>query len=137
MKETFTKIVSLAQKKVIKEPIKLMKQNQESSFTLTQEQVACLMANAFLCTFKPRKWAHPNDPNALASINFIDLYNESQNTFLVAQKIKALIHYLLRVNEHKNYSNIFIQRNTNKQNWEIRIFPFWELMKNFFCKNNI
>lgn len=39
---------------LIKAPIPLLKQNHTAALSLTQEQISCLLANAFLCTF-PRR----------------------------------------------------------------------------------
>ncbi|KAF8948509.1 hypothetical protein BGZ47_004473 [Haplosporangium gracile] len=43
---------------LVKRPIPFLKQQQDSAVTLSQEQIACLLANAFFCTFPCR-----NAPN--------------------------------------------------------------------------
>ncbi|KAF8935700.1 hypothetical protein BGZ52_007003 [Haplosporangium bisporale] len=39
---------------LVRKPIPLLKQQQDSAVTLSQEQIACLLANAFFCTFPCR-----------------------------------------------------------------------------------
>ncbi|KAF9913296.1 hypothetical protein EC991_000058 [Linnemannia zychae] len=49
---------------LVKRPIPLLKQQQDSAVTLSQEQIACLLANAFFCTFPSR-----NAPNQRSNNN--------------------------------------------------------------------
>ncbi|KAF9967990.1 hypothetical protein BGZ70_007274 [Mortierella alpina] len=39
---------------LVKEPIPFLKEQEDSAVTLSQEQIACLLANAFFCTFPCR-----------------------------------------------------------------------------------
>jgi len=50
------KIIKLALQlpKLITKPIPLLKQTHNHSISLSQMQIACLLANAFLCTFPHR-----------------------------------------------------------------------------------
>lgn len=50
------KIIKLALQlpTLVTSPIPLLKQNQSHSISLSQMQIACLLANAFLCTFPHR-----------------------------------------------------------------------------------
>ncbi|CAL8282430.1 unnamed protein product [Merluccius merluccius] len=50
-------------------PIPLLKEGEECSITLSQEQVACLLANAFFCTF-PRRNSRKSDYANYPDINF-------------------------------------------------------------------
>lgn len=54
------KVVKLALQlpTLITRPIPLLKQNHNHSISFSQLQIACLLANAFLCTFP-----HRNDSN--------------------------------------------------------------------------
>ncbi|KAG0326773.1 hypothetical protein BG004_002905 [Podila humilis] len=45
---------------LVKKPIPFLKQQEDSAVTLSQEQIACLLANAFFCTYPCR-----NAPNLL------------------------------------------------------------------------
>ncbi|KAF9423937.1 hypothetical protein BGZ94_008134 [Podila epigama] len=51
---------------LIKKPIPFLKQQQDSAITLSQEQIACLLANAFFCTFPcrnaPRRSRYGSEP---------------------------------------------------------------------------
>ncbi|KAL7059131.1 hypothetical protein AAHC03_013893 [Spirometra sp. Aus1] len=76
-KPLLKKIADLALKlpDLITQPIPLMKQNEESSISLSQMQIACLLANAFFCTFPGRSGTNsrqqqPNFP----SVNFNTLF---------------------------------------------------------------
>ncbi|BHF70129.1 hypothetical protein SprV_0301317900 [Sparganum proliferum] len=76
-KPLLKKIADLALKlpDLITQPIPLMKQNEESSISLSQMQIACLLANAFYCTFPGRSGTNsrhqqPNFP----AVNFNTLF---------------------------------------------------------------
>ncbi|BHF70128.1 hypothetical protein SprV_0301317800 [Sparganum proliferum] len=76
-KPLLKKIADLALKlpDLVTQPIPLMKQNEESSISLSQMQIACLLANAFYCTFPGRSGTNsrhqqPNFP----AINFNTLF---------------------------------------------------------------
>ncbi|EDV92130.1 poly(ADP-ribose) glycohydrolase [Drosophila grimshawi] len=81
---------------LIRAPIPLLKQNQTTALTLTQEQISCLLANAFLCTYPrrntlKRKSEYSNFPD----INFNRLYQSSGASVL--EKLKCIFHYFRRV----------------------------------------
>ena len=71
------RIISLALElpKMVTHAVPLLKCQQEYSITLSQQQVACLLANAFLCTF-PRRNASvsTSEFSNYPSINFNTLY---------------------------------------------------------------
>ncbi|KAF9173035.1 hypothetical protein BGX20_004260 [Mortierella sp. AD010] len=48
---------------LVKKPIPLLKQQHDSAITLSQEQIACLLANAFFNTFPSRNSAGPRRRN--------------------------------------------------------------------------
>lgn len=82
---------------LIPNAIPLMKRGKSCSLSMSQQQVACLLANAFLCTF-PRR--NTNDMGAeygsYPHINFAHLYvNKYQNS--VIEKITCIINYFRRV----------------------------------------
>ncbi|XP_017872565.1 PREDICTED: poly(ADP-ribose) glycohydrolase [Drosophila arizonae] len=81
---------------LIRAPIPLLKQNHTSAVSLTQEQISCLLANAFLCTFPrrntlKRKSEYGNFPD----INFNRLYQATGSAVL--EKLKCIFHYFRRV----------------------------------------
>ncbi|XP_055713945.1 poly(ADP-ribose) glycohydrolase [Phlebotomus papatasi] len=76
--------------------IPLLKQGRNHSISLSQQQIACLLANAFLCTFPRRntqKWEseYGNYPD----INFNRLFGYTDERCL--EKIKCICHYFRRV----------------------------------------
>ncbi|BHF70127.1 hypothetical protein SprV_0301317700 [Sparganum proliferum] len=71
------KIADLALKlpDLITQPIPLMKQNEESSISLSQMQIACLLANAFYCTFPGRSGTNSRKQQfAFPAVNFNTLF---------------------------------------------------------------
>ncbi|XP_030380735.1 poly(ADP-ribose) glycohydrolase [Scaptodrosophila lebanonensis] len=77
-------------------PIPLLTQNRTYSVTFTQQQISCLLANAFLCTFPrrntmKRKSEYSNFPD----VNFNRLYQSTSPA--VPEKLKCIFHYFRRV----------------------------------------
>jgi len=66
------KIIKLALQlpTLITNPIPLLKQNNNHSISFSQIQIACLLANAFLCTFP-----HRNDMNWQSEYSSYPLIN--------------------------------------------------------------
>ncbi|VDN19718.1 unnamed protein product, partial [Dibothriocephalus latus] len=101
------KIADLALKLpyLIMQPIPLMKQNQESSISLSQIQIACLLANAFYCTFPGRSGTNERTPQpSFPSVNFNTLFHNpvSEHAGAAApsykvQKVICILHYFSRV----------------------------------------
>ncbi|KAK7901766.1 hypothetical protein WMY93_018535 [Mugilogobius chulae] len=59
-------------------PIPLLKARVNYSLTLSQEQIACLLANAFFCTF-PRRNSRKSEYCNYPEINFYRLFEVTQN----------------------------------------------------------
>lgn len=55
---------------LVTNPIPLLKQNHNHSISFSQMQIACLLANAFLCTFP-----HRNDTNRSSEYSSYPLIN--------------------------------------------------------------
>ncbi|XP_053501735.1 poly(ADP-ribose) glycohydrolase isoform X1 [Ictalurus furcatus] len=89
-----SKMAKLALKlpELIQHPIPLLRQNCNHAITMSQEQISCLLANAFFCTFPHRNATHPNSEYGnFPTINFSSLFAErSPRKF---QKLRALFHY--------------------------------------------
>ncbi|XP_022315138.2 poly(ADP-ribose) glycohydrolase-like [Crassostrea virginica] len=84
---------------LITQPIALMKRDRNRSLTLSQQQIACLLANAFLCTF-PRRNARGKaaEYHNYPSINFSNLYDGNPTYQPVkSEKLKCIFHYFTRV----------------------------------------
>lgn len=100
---TFPALVRLALQlpDIVPCAIPLLKQNQNKSISLTQQQIACLLANAFLCTFPRRndiKWSS-NEYANYPSINFSSLFQNVHNI----EKIKCICNYFRRVCAKSEY----------------------------------
>uniref|UniRef100_A0A1A8Q2H6 poly(ADP-ribose) glycohydrolase n=1 Tax=Nothobranchius rachovii TaxID=451742 RepID=A0A1A8Q2H6_9TELE len=98
-------------------PIPLLKSSMNHSLTLSQEQIACLLANAFFCTFprrNSRKFEYSNYPE----INFYRLF-EGASTRKI-EKLKTLLCYFRRVTQTKPEGLVTFTRQTLNQppNWE-------------------
>ncbi|XP_068161884.1 poly(ADP-ribose) glycohydrolase-like [Antennarius striatus] len=79
-------------------PIPLLKGGAGHSITASQEQVACLLANAFFCTF-PRRNSRRTEYGNYPDINLFRLF-EGSSTRKV-EKLKTLMCYFKQVTEEK------------------------------------
>ncbi|XP_068439889.1 poly(ADP-ribose) glycohydrolase-like isoform X2 [Clinocottus analis] len=77
-------------------PIPLLKGGVNHSITMSQEQVACLLANAFFCTF-PRRNSRRNEYCNYPHINFVRLFEGSSSKKI--EKLKTLMCYFKSVTE--------------------------------------
>uniref|UniRef100_A0A0X3Q3N1 poly(ADP-ribose) glycohydrolase n=1 Tax=Schistocephalus solidus TaxID=70667 RepID=A0A0X3Q3N1_SCHSO len=94
------KIADLALKlpDLITRPIPLMKQNRESSISLSQIQVACLLANAFYCTFPGRSGSNARHQQpTFPSVNFNTLFWACSSRGSGLEKVICILHYFSRV----------------------------------------
>lgn len=119
------KIIRLALQlpELIQGSIPLLKAGREDkSITMSQQQSACLLANAFLCTF-PRRNSKKKDHeySNYPEINFNRLFQWDQyKRQNVLEKLKCILNYFKRVLVTPMPINIItIQRRTcNSYNWE-------------------
>ncbi|KAL7372068.1 hypothetical protein ABVT39_009539 [Epinephelus coioides] len=79
-------------------PIPLLKQGTNHSITMSQEQVACLLANAFFCTF-PRRNSRKTEYRNYPDINFFRLFESSSSRKI--EKLKTLMCYFQTFTEQK------------------------------------
>ncbi|KAM9424270.1 poly(ADP-ribose) glycohydrolase [Pholidichthys leucotaenia] len=77
-------------------PIPLLKAGMDHSITMSQEQVACLLTNAFFCTF-PRRNSRRNEYFNYPDINFVRLFEGSSSRKI--EKLKTLMCYFRSVTE--------------------------------------
>lgn len=69
-------VLALELPRVVTHAIPLLKKQQDYSVSMTQQQVACLLANAFLCTFPLRNSSSPTSEYfRYPSINFNSIYS--------------------------------------------------------------
>ncbi|XP_036319418.1 poly(ADP-ribose) glycohydrolase [Rhagoletis pomonella] len=81
---------------LVQAPIPLLKQGQCHSVTLSQQQISCLLANAFLCTFPRRNTMKKrSEYSTFPDINFNRLFQSGGKA--VIEKIKCICHYFRRV----------------------------------------
>ncbi|KAL0965189.1 hypothetical protein UPYG_G00277940 [Umbra pygmaea] len=96
----FPKIAELAIKlpQCIKKAIPLLQKGQMRSITLSQFQIACLLANAFYCTFPHRNSQNPKaEYHNYPSINFNSLFeNWSERK---REKLRAILYYFRTVTD--------------------------------------
>uniref|UniRef100_A0AAY3ZT41 poly(ADP-ribose) glycohydrolase n=1 Tax=Denticeps clupeoides TaxID=299321 RepID=A0AAY3ZT41_9TELE len=79
-------------------PIPLLKADRNHSVTFSQEQIACLLANAFFCTF-PRRNSRKSEYSNYPDINFCRLFEGSSPRKV--EKLKTLLWYFRKVTEKR------------------------------------
>ncbi|XP_058507444.1 poly(ADP-ribose) glycohydrolase isoform X1 [Solea solea] len=98
-------------------PIPLLKSRMNHSLTLSQDQIACLLANAFFCTF-PRRNSRKSEYCNYPEINFYRLFEGSSPRKI--EKLKTLLSYFRRVTQSRPKGLVTFTRQTlnNPPNWE-------------------
>ncbi|XP_029940493.1 poly(ADP-ribose) glycohydrolase-like [Salarias fasciatus] len=98
----FPKIAKLALKlpDEVKTAIPLLRSGHVAAITLSQTQIACLLANAFFCTFPHRNTTRPNaEYHNYPSINFSSLFGNRLERKI--EKLRAIMHYFNTVTDSK------------------------------------
>ncbi|GAB6028370.1 hypothetical protein CHUAL_002538 [Chamberlinius hualienensis] len=118
-------IIDLALKlpKLCTRPIPLLKQDMNHTIFLSQMQAACLLANAFLCTFPLRNYNKKGSRfSAYPNINFSGLfaYYKQQCVPVILEKLKCFINYFHRVLSKDPCGTISFTRRS------IAHFPSWK-----------
>lgn len=81
---------------LIRAPIPLLRQEESRCITLTQQQISCLLANAFFCTYTERhRFGQFSEYSNFPDINFNSLFHCSGSH--VFEKLKCLLNYFHRV----------------------------------------
>ncbi|XP_074520033.1 poly(ADP-ribose) glycohydrolase [Halichoeres trimaculatus] len=98
-------------------PIPLLKAGTNHSITMSQEQVACLLANAFFCTF-PRRNSRRSEYSNYPDINFVRLFEGSSSRKI--EKLKTLMCYFQSVTEQNPTGLVtFTRKSLDKPlNWK-------------------
>ncbi|XP_068184210.1 poly(ADP-ribose) glycohydrolase isoform X2 [Antennarius striatus] len=98
-------------------PIPLLKSRMNHSLTLSQEQISCLLANAFFCTF-PRRNSRKSEYCNYPEINFYRLFEGSSSRKI--EKLKTLFCYFRRVTQTRPKGLVTFTRQTlnNPPDWE-------------------
>ncbi|CAH0581095.1 unnamed protein product [Chrysodeixis includens] len=91
--------LALALPKLIQSPIPLLKKQKNRSVSLSQQQIACLLANAFFCTFPRRNSTKPtSEYNSYPFFNFNTYrFYEATDSDSNLEKLKCICHYFRRV----------------------------------------
>ncbi|KAM9338628.1 poly(ADP-ribose) glycohydrolase isoform 2-T2 [Symphorus nematophorus] len=104
--ELFPKIAQLALKlpEQVKKAIPLLRSGHPAAITLSQVQIACLLANAFFCTFPHRNTTSQKaEYCGYPSINFSSLFgNWSERK---KEKLRAILHYFKVVTDEDTRPN--------------------------------
>ncbi|KAL1262888.1 hypothetical protein QQF64_005627 [Cirrhinus molitorella] len=106
--------------KICTQPIPLLKSRMNQSLTMSQEQIACLLANAFFCTF-PRRNSRKSEYANYPEINFYRLFEGSSSRKI--EKLKTLLCYFRRVTESMPTGLVTFTRQC------LSNFPKWESSK--------
>ncbi|KAJ0015677.1 hypothetical protein NQD34_013966 [Periophthalmus magnuspinnatus] len=88
--------LALRAPRVITKPLPLLKRGMTHSISLSQEQIACLLSNAFFCTF-PRRNSRKTEYHNYPNINFFRLFEGSSSRKI--EKLKTLMCYFNAVAE--------------------------------------
>ncbi|XP_053307107.1 poly(ADP-ribose) glycohydrolase [Spea bombifrons] len=99
------------------QPIPLLKKGMNHSLTMSQKQIACLLANAFFCTFPPHN-SKRSGYSSYPDINFNRLF-EGRNP-RKSEKLKTLFCYFRRVTNKSPTGLVTFTRQCLKS------FPQWE-----------
>uniref|UniRef100_A0A3Q4MRB4 poly(ADP-ribose) glycohydrolase n=1 Tax=Neolamprologus brichardi TaxID=32507 RepID=A0A3Q4MRB4_NEOBR len=107
-------------------PIPLLKAGMNHSITMSQEQVASLLANAFFCTF-PRRNSRKTEYSNYPDINFFRLFEGSSAK--KTEKLKTLMCYFKSVTEKMPTGLVtFTRKSLNKPpNWKSSQTPLTKL----------
>lgn len=107
-------------------PIPLLKEGMDHSITMSQEQVACLLANAFFCTF-PRRNSRKNEYGNYPDINFSRLFEGSSSRKI--EKLKTLMCYFKSFTKQKPDGLVtFTRKSLDKPlNWKSSQTPLTKL----------
>ncbi|XP_065602858.1 poly(ADP-ribose) glycohydrolase isoform X2 [Cyrtonyx montezumae] len=100
------------------QPIPLLKQKMNHSITMSQEQIASFLANAFFCTFPRRNAKMKSEYSSYPDINFNRLFEGRSPR--KPEKLKTLFCYFRRVTEKKPTGLVTFTRQCLQE------FPDWE-----------
>ncbi|CAK8672410.1 poly(ADP-ribose) glycohydrolase-like isoform X2 [Clavelina lepadiformis] len=121
---TLPKMIQLALRLpfLLNKPIPLLTAQKSHKITMTQQQIACLLCNAFLCTFPRRNSKQKNAEYVeYPDINFNRLFavGGRYGKQIMGEKLKTLLHYFKRVTDDMPGGNITFERRALDE------FPHW------------
>lgn len=97
-------VLALKLPHLVTHAVPLLKKQQDYSLSMSQQQIACLLANAFLCTFPLRNSSSPTSEFfKYPSINFSSLYSQDTAGKVFFKCGSSYVHLLsLSLLHHKN-----------------------------------
>uniref|UniRef100_G3TPC1 poly(ADP-ribose) glycohydrolase n=1 Tax=Loxodonta africana TaxID=9785 RepID=G3TPC1_LOXAF len=110
--------IALCLPSICTQPLPLLKQKMNHSITMSQEQIASLLANAFFCTFPRRNAKMKSEYSSYPDINFNRLFEGRSSR--KPEKLKTLFCYFRRVTEKKPTGLVTFTRQS------LEDFPEWE-----------
>ncbi|XP_042552253.1 poly(ADP-ribose) glycohydrolase isoform X1 [Dipodomys spectabilis] len=110
--------IALCLPNICTQPIPLLKQKMNHSITMSQEQIASLLANAFFCTFPRRNAKMKSEYSSYPDINFNRLFEGRSSR--KPEKLKTLFCYFRRVTEKKPTGLVTFTRQS------LEDFPEWD-----------
>jgi len=113
--QTMPKVAELAVNlpSICTQPIPLLRKQKTASVTMSQQQAASLLANAFFCTFPSRNTGCRSDDDVarLPSINFNSLYSRAGYSRRARHaKLDCLLHYFRRVTTDMPHGTLTFKR---------------------------
>ena len=112
--------LTLSLPNIVTHAVPLLKQQQDYAITISQKQAACLLANAFLCTFPYRNSTkHTAEYSNFPLINFNTLFR-GPLTGRKEGKLRCIIHYFDRVTSRMPTGTVTYHRQVlrDRPNWE-------------------
>ncbi|XP_029299989.1 poly(ADP-ribose) glycohydrolase isoform X2 [Cottoperca gobio] len=109
--ELFPKIATLALRlpDLVKKAIPLLQRGHAATITLSQAQIACLLANAFFCTFPHRNASSPKaEYHSYPSINFTSLFRGWSDR--KREKLRAIMNYFRVVTDSEPQGLVTFER---------------------------
>jgi len=109
---------------LVTQPPKLLQRGKDQKMTLSQNQIACLLANAFFCTYPRRNSLKSSEFYNYPDINFSRLFRGIKDVVndVKTEKIKCLLNYFQRVLNEMPTGTVTFHRKVLEENDE----PDWE-----------
>lgn len=135
--ETLPAMVSLALRlpTLCTQAIPLLKRQQNHTLTMSQEQIACLLANAFFCTFPRRNSYKHSEYSSFPDINFNRLFQGGKGgtNSVKTEKLQAIFHYFRRITKEMPTGTVTFRR----QMMTSSKMPEWEKCSALFGKLHV
>lgn len=121
--------LALSLPKLVTHALPLLRKQEGYSISLSQQQAACLLANAFFCTYPRRNTTAPgSEYTRFPTINFNTLFCAALDTTML-NKLRFILHYFKRVTEEMPTGTLTFARQvcTNTPSWDNCTTPLSKL----------